>query len=436
MNGLDGLVGPAFPLYSDPFGFTWNLQQGARRWRDALGRVRDAFPLGSATQYGADVVVIGDSTGTYGNIYESWPHLLKVMLQERFNRSGIQGGFGLMPFETQNSTANDWTFVNGSGTWDKAHNNVTRMGTGLFEAKINPPSANNKIWRYFDPTTAYGAFQRQGVTDWQYVGLSYSGVANSIYCDSATTNGALAPATVVAGGGGSTWGFHWTAQSGLTITQHYTLQIATKATTDQAWANGVILYGGDFNEGVRLHNLSSVGSASDAWWNSNDTAAQLPANIGNFCAGGNGGAVNCKLLLINTMLNDCGISSQNLPVATYRSNLQGVISYALSQTTLPCVGLIVNPPWDLGVSNATQVGAYAGYRDAAYQLAASNDNVFVIDFWRVLTDATHPQYGPHGGNVGGGAMHDRGWYNDGIHGNGPCNAARARMLFAALSYGA
>jgi len=439
MNSLDQLTGPATPLYPDPLPFTWNLTSGARRWRDALGRVRDTLPSGSATEYGVDVLVVGDSTGTYGDVYQSWPHFLKVLLQERFNRSGIAGGFGFMPFNTQNSTSNDWTIGNGaSDTWATAHNTVGIEGTSWYQAKISTHAGTNdcKIWRYFDPTAAAGVYQRQAVTDWEYVGLCYSSVAEYAYLDSATSNGALTPSNKVHCTDAGTWGYHWTRQTGLSPTVAHTIQVCNDSLDSpyQLWANGAILYNGDYNEGVRLHNLSSVGSDSGLWWDSG-SATNLQANFDNFCTAANGGARNTKLILVNTMLNDCGITSANISAATYKSNIQSLIAHATGLASTPCVGLVINQPWNAALSNGTQLALYPSYRDACYQLANQNDNVFVVDFWKVLTDANHPQYAPHGAGTTGGAVFDRGWYNDGTHLLGTGNQARARAMFSALSYG-
>lgn len=496
----------------DPFLFTYNLGRGAARWRDALGRVRDVYPSGSTTVYGADVVVIGDSTSTFGTIYECWPHHLKVMLQEKFNRTGVVGGFGFSPFKTQGSGSNDWnvwsvytftvslsaatagatytnsgrtytvqttiaagttlicygaadgngvstpaasgTLTKASGTgdatitfssvvatsqWDPAFHDTSNPGAGGVQFKTAANANPARIWRYFDPTATGGVWKRQGVTDWNYVGLSYATLANSVYCDSAASNGVLAVSTAVAGpdaGGAEHWGSHYTRQTGLTATTAYTLQVAVKTATDQAWANGVILFNGDINEGIRLHNLSSVGSALDYWGSTAEATTNTQNCTGQFFTGANGGARNCKLLLINSMLNDCGISSQYITVATYKAYLQTLVTYYSGLTSRPSVGIVVNQPWDVAVSNSTQVALYDQYRVAAYQVADANPDVcFILDFWKVLTDSTHLQYAPHGAASTGGSMFDREWRNDGTHGSALCNAARARFVFSALSWG-
>lgn len=426
-------------LRPEPTPYVFNFNRGARRWRDALGRVRDALPGGSTTQYGADVLVIGDSTSTFGTIYECWPHHLKVMLQDKYNRPGVQGGFGFMPFQTQNSTANDWTRA-GAGWSGPQYHDVNNIGTGGFKDEAATSAGVNKYWRYYDPTQSGGVWKRQGVTDWQYIGVGGFGAPNysSVYCDSDPGNGAFAASNNVANSSGGVYGDHWTLQTTLTITTPYTLQIASTG-TDKAWACGVITYGNDYNEGIRLHNLSSVGSATD-FWNGNSNI--LDMNIGNFCTGANGGSRNAKLILVNSMLNDCGSgASVNLSVATYKANLAAIIAYAIAKTSKPCVGLIVNQPWGYNTSdvapNATALARYSQYRDACYQLALANpDTVFVIDFWKDLTYTGYLEYAPHGGDASvGGSLTDRGWYNDGTHLSAAGNAARARMLFGILSYG-
>lgn len=430
-------------MATEPTPFSYNYFDGSRRWRDSIGRARDTYPLGSATQYGVDVVVIGDSTATFGTLYECWPYLLRNLLQERFNRPGVQGGFGYLPFNVNSAnyggSYNEFNHVNGSGTWDKTHNDNGRPSCGLYEAKINPPSANNKIWRYFDPTATAGVENRQGITGWQYVGLSYSGLANSVYCDSNASNGALTPSNVVAGpdgGGQEAWSAHWAHQSGLNPATAYTLQIASKSSTDQTWANGLILYNGDFFEGVRLHNLSAVGSNSDNWLNGSN-AQSLQANIDNWTTGANGGACNAKLFLINTILNDRGMgSSQVISAATYKSNLQALIDHIVARPSRPCVGLIINQPWSSAVAHANAITAFPDYRDAVLELADENpDVVFVVDLWKDLTDSTHAEYAPHGAGSAGGSMYDRGWYLDGVHRSPDGQFAEARQIFAILSAG-
>lgn len=423
-----GLTGPAYPLYPDVLPYTWNLAQGARRWRDAVGRVRDG-------RYGVDVLVIGDSTSTYGDWFSSWPHRLKVLLQEQFNDPNVPGGFGFMPFGTGAYT-NLWSYA-GAGWVDSSpnytYNNVGRPATAMIEAATHVATAGNKIWRTFDGTSTAAKWQRQYVTDWEYVGLSYTGgvTANRAYCDSSTGVGPLTSSNLVTGPGSNAWGEHWPRQTGLTRTAANTIQVSSTS-SDQLWANGVITYDGDYNEGVRLHNLSQPGCATDIM---NHDGQVLQANIDQFSTGQNGGARNAKLVLVNTMLNDCGPTTSNLPVSTYKANLQAMITQAISQPSHPCVGLIVSQPWSSTTATPGQLAAYPAYRDACYQLAAANDHVFIVDFWRVLDDTTHPQYAPHGTNTSGGAIHDRGWYNDGTHLLDVGNFARARMLYAILTYG-
>jgi hypothetical protein len=498
-------VGPAG--YNTPFPYVTNWYKGGRRFRDSLGRVRDQYPDGSAVNYGVDIVVLGDSTGTFADIYSSWPHFLKVRLQETFNRPGVTGGFGYMPFSTQNSATNDWiihnvytitctaasatvgatytnngvtftvaatiagattlivtgisapaasgTLTKASGTgdatityasfvttaaWSVAHNSNVNQATGLCQVKLSAAAAHAKIFRRFDPTLTAGTQKRQGVSDWQYVGLSYSGVANSVFCDSSTTAGAITPSTTVAGpdgGGAEQWGAHYTLQTGVNPLVANTIQVASRATTDQVWANGAILFNGDTKEGIRLHNLSSVGSTSDNWYVSGD-ATMLRGNITNWSTGANtAGALNAKLFLINLMLNDCGATSEAISVAAFKVNMQGLITQIAAATSKPCVGLIINQPWSSGIANAASLLRYNDYRDAIYQLADANpDTVFVIDFWKDLSDSTYPEYAPHGrGDLSTGAMYDRGWYNDGTHGSDRCNMARAGMLYSILTYG-
>jgi hypothetical protein len=421
-----------------PLPYVYNFWRGARRWRDSAGRIADFLPSGTATQYGVDVVVVGDSTGTFGTIYECWPHHLKVRLQERLNRPGVQGGYGFMPIKTENSSANDW---NNAGTWSGPFfHDIANHGVGGLKTEAATSAGANKKWRYFDPTQAGGVFKRQGVTDWQYVGVGGFGAPNysSIFCDSAASNGALSASNSVANSAGE-YGAHWTVQTGLTITTAYTLQIAS-TTTDKAWASGIIAYGNDYNEGLRLHNLSSVGSATDFWNGNSDI---LFSNIGQFTTGTNGGSRNCKLLLVNSMLNDCGSgASAALTPTQYKTNLEAIVSYALSRASKPCIGLIVNQPWgyntsDTLVANAAALARYGQYRDVCYQLADANpDTVFVIDFWKDLTSSGYLEYAPHGGDASvGGSLTERGWYNDGTHLSAAGNAARARMLFAVLTHG-
>jgi len=434
------MVGCGARTLFGPFPYVYNLWEGARRWRDALGRIIDAKPAGSTTQYGVDVLTFGDSTGTFGTIYECWPHHLKVMLQDAFNRSGVQGGFGFMPFKTEGSSANDWTQV-GAGWSGPFYHDTGNIGVGGVKIEAAVSDGVNKQWRYFDPTQAGGVWKRQGVTDWQLVtGAGGFGAPNysSAYCDSNAGNGAFARSNSVSNSAGE-YGTHWTLQSGLTITTAYTLQVASTL-TDKLWASGVITYGNDYNEGIRLHNLSSVGSATDFWNGSSDI---LFSNIGQFTTGANGGSRNAKLILINSMLNDCGSgASANLTAAQYKANLAAIIAYAIARTSKPCIGLIVNQPWgyntsDAQVANAAALARYAQYRQACYDLADANPTtVFVIDFWKDLTYTGYPEYAPHGGDASvGGSLQDRGWYNDGTHLSATGNAARARMMFGVLTHG-
>lgn len=429
-----GGMGGAGKKPADPLPYTYNLWRGARRWRDSVGRVR-----GGA--YGVDIVVLGDSTSTYGDVYSSWPHRLKVLLQEKFNNPAVQGGYGFMPFLTYGAGSNGFTFVN---AWDQLSAPTgTRPGTGYYEAKS--ATLGRKIHRQFDGTAATAIANRQQVTDWQYVGMDYPTVCDEVYCDAANAVGVQANSNLVACPGLSQWGGHWTKQTGLTKTNNNVIQIGATATSQGAWANGLILYCGDYSEGVRLHNLSQPGiNTRDlrSEYEASYEPVSLFANIDQFCTGANGGSRNAKLFLINSMLNDCGATSEAVTVAQYKANLQILITQAVTRTSKPCVGLIVNQPWgyntsDAAVATAARLTAYLNYRDAVYQLANENpDTVFVIDFWKDLTYTGYSQYAPHGGDASvGGALTDRGWYNDGTHLLDVGNFARAQMLYGVLSYG-
>lgn len=428
---------------ADPLSFTYNLNRGARRWRDSLGRVRDG-------KFGIDIIVLGDSTSTYGDIYSSWPSHLRNALQDHFNDPSVEGGFGFFPVRTQNSGSNDWTISNGTQTWSISHNSTGDPAAGLVNVKIDTtPAADNEIYRRFNGSGSDARRHRQKLTDVQYVGLGYNGFWHTLTFDAGTDVPPYAGSNAIVTadpGGGELYGEHWTPVTGLTPTDDNYVQIATVgAANGRVRASGVICYNGDYNEGVRLHNLSSVGSYTSIWAlmdGAPNAELSLQANIDRWTTGANGGAKNGKLFLINSMLNDCGASAETVTVAQYKTNLQTMITRAVARASKPCVGLIVNQPWgyntsDVAVATAGRLAAYSQYRDACYQLADENpDTVFVIDFWKDLTYTGYSEYAPHGGDASvGGSLTDRGWYNDGTHLLDVGNFARARMLFAVLSHG-
>lgn len=430
-----------------------NIKRGLARWRDSLGRVRNKG-------YGVDVVVLGDSTGTFGDWFSTWPYLLRNKLQARFNNPAVLGGFGFIPaFHTNYpSGAQDAShrfsdvnpFRSSGASWEgfSARDPDGNAATGNVQARPARGDITYNMYGRFDPTvttfngiTVDGKELRFGVSDWEYVGLLYSGVADRMYQDSALAAGVIVPSHVVAPIPTNSWGEHWAVQSGLNPLVANTLQVGPTlknqdtVSAAQCWINGLILYNGDYNEGVRLHNLCNEGSDSFVI-GSNTGAQNYQANIDQFSTGANGGSRNAKLFIINTMLNDCGYTANNISVATYKTNLQNMITQIVGRPSKPCVMLVVNQPPDTNAADATRLANYPNYREACYQLASANpDTVAVYDKWKALTDATHLEYAPHGTNTTGGAMADRGWWLDGVHPTPNGQFSQACQMFSLLTAG-
>ena len=380
--------------------FTYNLQRGAARFKDAIGRVR-------FNSYGVDVVVMGDSTGTYGDWFQAWPYLLRNMLQEKFNNPKITGGFGFMPaFHTNypggtqdaahwfsgvcpfRSTGASWTF--------SFRDPVNNPGTGNVQVRPNPGDLTYKLYVTLDPTITSGTgfnsiltdgvSLRFGVSDFEYVGILYGGVSDKAYLDHSTSAGPLSTSTLVSPVTvTNAWGEHWPVQSGINAAVANTFQItpSTKnqdgSSAAQEWINGFIFYNGDYNEGVRLHNLSNEGSDSNTLYGTGN-AQNIQANIDQFSTGANGGSRNAKLFLLNTMLNDNGYTVDDISPSQYYTNMNGLVQLIAAEPSRPCVGLIVNQPSN--TDDATHLAKYSNYRDVCYRLAAENpDTVFVIDLW-------------------------------------------------------
>jgi hypothetical protein len=347
--------------------------------------------------------------------YDGFGHRSKVMLQARYNPSGV-GGYGFMPF------------LNGGP--DGFNTAVTPFGTlgtanGTWSVKGKPTSAAaGANGLYVTLNGAANAAIRLAVTDVQYVGFQFSGYGNARYDVNPTTPGAAGIGTGTAGTGTHnqllTSGFHSGSRFGAGTTPGFTqritglvptatniIQWAAPSDTGNAGYDGLILYNTDFDNGVRVHNLSVYGSTVQSMIGF--IRDGYGGGAGSFVTWGQGlltgGACNSKLVVMDFLPNDCGYgATPTVPLATFLTIYGQAIDYKLAQASKPCVLLIIPlMPTDAALAARTTVGErWSDYVAGVYGLVDQRANVAILDMnlyfgssAGLLADHVHPNNAGH-----------------------------------------
>lgn len=392
----------------------YNLRRGLLRWRAGLGQ---AAKTGAGTGLGGvDVVLLGDSLGfgfsSARPFEDGWFHRLKLMLQGEFNPSGVPGGYGFLRLGSAADRRAPHLSLAGSVSDGSAND-----GSG--GAWISMPVASGKANRVsvaFDGGNPDSALRR-AVTA-AHVVYTKAPNANS---DARIDVGTAAPGTgngnVVANqlldtSAASQTNGHRVLLSGLdrAVTNH--IQVASGPTSGGLglYVEGLIAYDGDYDAGVRCHNLAYP-SAISSWVAG--TANKLNTNVVRWCAGPGAGASNAKLYIVALGANDMGTgASATVGVATYRQQIAALCDSITSQPSKPSVLLLAFPV------RADGTGAHFGrsvdhpreYLRALTDIAATRPDVCVLDlnrwfggslFWSSAGDNSYLSLlSPHGWNAG------------------------------------
>jgi hypothetical protein len=365
----------------DPKGF--QTRAGLARFARSLGYIREG---------GLDVVCLGDSIfeGAYSPDYYAgqWAHRLRQLLQRHYNPEGVTGGYGYMPFAYGGGDASvtAWNAlyadtipvskifwgVNGSAT----HVLYTDYRTGIRGIDVT----HGTRWRYrLGGDTA----KRRNVTDIQFVGQSNE------YMPSVTYDVFEADDFGAAGAGALTgsislltpqtrWGYHAArvtfGDAGFTLDDGFTLQFTAVGGVS---ADGVILYDGDYDQGLRLHNLACIGNWAYSEY------IRREANVQRWAVDATGGAQNARLFLLNMITNDYLSQSEvsYTDLANFETYYGLLLDEILSQPTTPCV-MVVIPPKPGGAPGGA--ASYQDYVDVIYALAATRPDVAILDVHKII----------------------------------------------------
>lgn len=410
---------------------SYYLQSGLANWRRSLGKVGKSS---TGTGFGGvDVVFFGDSILAGGIaqsfLYDSAAQILKRKLQSKYNPivngTQVPGGYGFIP-----ALCNE-----GSGLWSGVSSDVFTFSAsgwtkvlqgssgGVANRRAQATSASGAQARFvLDGTNANARGKRSQVTDVEFVAASGTGTGTFTYDVTATDVFPIAgtgtpTGTVSTTKSGSTiWGKHFGRTiSGLVPAVINDITVSNPTGGD-LYLDGIIAYNGDYDCGIRVHNVSEWGSKV-----SDFSASTLQANIDRW-GDKSGGATNATLFVFNWITNDVGSGTGSAEtISAYTAAYGAIIDEALGLASKPSV-LIVIPP----CPNATiyLTNGYSAFRDAAKNLAATRNNVAVIDLWEMTNNDLYS-----------GTLTSLGWNSsDGVHYSSTFQEAFANILYDCLAY--
>lgn len=414
-----------------------NLVEGLANWRNSLSMV--GVGLG-----GVDIVCYGDSILEGYNAtdvsFGSAVHIMKVKLQDHFNPDGVIGGYGFIPvihgggdnsmviqFGNLDNSINQSYGVKGlSRGWGAGANGYYVRLNGANAASMRTAADKVQIvgWQF-------GDFGLQRVDTHIGNGFGPGGIGNGIQSfthDQKPVNGFH---------GGVRFGnaVNPSDQSSIPLVaanDNY-IQIAGPETGNGIIGaiDGFIAYNGDFNAGVRVHDLSKHGSKiTEQLKYIRDAYGESPGNSVTWGTGAiGGGSKNAKLIITNFISNDCGYGpTPETPLATFRSAYGQAMDYLLSLASQPSI-LVVIPQMSNSVELAarTNVGErWIDFRDAVLEEAAAR-NLAVFDQFEYFGEA------PMGDNENADTPFAKaGYYTDRIHWSGVGQAKAGELYFQML----
>jgi hypothetical protein len=166
----------------------------------------------------------------------------------------------------------------------------------------------------------------------------------------------------------------------------------------QEAAVDLIAYNGDYDCGVRVHNLAFYGKTASqvrnytGWW---ETLTSFGAE-GSPDANGNlrKGATFAKLVLFDFITNEA--TGAAIPPEQFKADYTTLVERALSLYSRPSVLLLIPPPrWSSNTSINLAPEQYQPYVNAVYEIAEEHDNIAILDLWRFWGGGS-PQSYPDG----------------------------------------
>lgn len=432
-------------LYPEDDQVSYNIATGLRNWRKSLGMCgKNSAGTGFG---GIDVLWCGSSTmegGVCKTPVDAGVHILKRMLQSRLNPSGVQGGYGFVPFlsgawstglsdigfdGSREPSNGKWKYFKVNGTYSAWLGGC--WGPHCAAGTVGPQTAaETHVTLLMDGTHASAIPFRFNADKFQFVlrETTTSGFTYDVGSSEPITIGAGSPTGTVADGTGDAYGKHLPANGiALTRTAKNYIQLAP-AVGKTVRLDGGIAYDGDWDCGCRVHGLGLSGTVmgmadgSAAGW----AQPQCIEAVQRFGAATGGGAVQAKLVVNNAGQNDCNIG---IPVATFKANYGAWIAAMKAMASAPSVLLIVPVPKG-GESAAYYSTTWPAYVAAIYELADIY-GCAIFDLNLLFPGNTSP-WDPSGA----GAMSALGWDGDGTaHYTDLAYWAQSEMLFRLLTSG-
>lgn len=375
--------------------YTYNCEKGLRRWFDALGQVQKA--TNGTGGGGVDIVCIGDSRLEFGlgsggptdamgagttsfdeYLADKWTHQLKVWLQDYYNPKGVQGGYGYVPclVGSQGATPDRRIWAQ-TGSWSENTSNFyAHSGRNVTAAA----GANSVVLR-MDGSATDAVFRRTHVSSWEIFaqrntdcGVIRWDVGNG----SAPAIGAgYATGTIDTNGAASGGQAHHWGQIGsgtVTRTTNNFFQVAAPSASNSIRFDGAVFYDGDFNCGVRLHNvgdwgIAMTGMANNHWSGIKRFFEGLPTDAA-------AGAKQAKLAIIDHIGNDVGSDgTPDTTPAAFKAEYLAQVDALLARPSKPCV-LILIPSHPFG---GAVRAVYQPHVEVLYQIADERDHVAILN---------------------------------------------------------
>lgn len=292
-------------------------------------------------------------------------------LQNRFNPTGCVGGIGFVPAFQING--NSFFSEEASWTHQAAANG----------AALRRSDGSNKRTRIFLDGAATDAIQaRKGVSSFIPILATGSGsgtiridVSGSDAFVTAGTGSRLSTSIEAFSGAGTTWSVHFPSQgrSILVPTQANCIQLTCPAAT--AYFDGLMIFNGDENQGVRGVNLGYYGSTIGS------IANYFTETIANWQP--------IDLLISNFITNDVGTGvSPTTTKADFKASVASLVDRYLNGiagTGGNAAGRIL---WTIPHcrDNANAVSNFSGHADAIYEVCDTySSNMSVFNLWEYFS---------------------------------------------------
>lgn len=406
------------------------IKSGLKKWRQSLGRCGKT--IAGTGLGGVDIVIIGDSIAegcsSTSYLYDRWSSRLRNKLQDYYNPADVVGGYGYVPaiagVADGNSTwltaaRNVWTL---SGTWSRTD---PTTGLGSRQASAAAAVSPRQAKFAFDGTLGDAVQRRSGVDRLELI-LAGNSTSGTIRWDVNGTDTFVTPGTGNRGFGtiatnsvSSVYGVH---HGDLGLTLDSTALNVIQASTDSNLTNGglfldgCIAYNGDWDCGVRMHNLANWGAVVSQY---SSNGGSLIANFDNFGAATTG-ASHAKLFIFNWITNDVGFNPTVTTTTTdFKDAYKLQVQRALACESQPSVLLVIPPsPADTDAHDN-----YPSHVSKIYEIADELDDVAILDLWDLC-----------GNDVYSGRVTELGWNKaDGIHYSDTFQEALASLLFDILT---